>query len=54
MRLFHREIDVQSILIDGATIDLFTDADGLTNFNIFKPPPPGAAPEAGPRAPPRS
>ena len=51
MRLFHREIDVQSIVISGATIDLFTDADGLTNFNIFKPPPPGAAPEAGRTAP---
>ena len=43
MRLFRREIDVQSILIDGATIDLFTDANGVTNFDIFKPPPPGAA-----------
>jgi len=51
MRLFHREIDVQSIVISGATIDLFTDADGVTNFNIFKPPPPGAAPEAGRTAP---
>ena len=51
MRLFHREIDVQSILIDGATIDLFTNADGLTNFNILKPRPPGAAPEPGRSAP---
>ena len=51
MRLFHREIDVQSIVISGATIDLFTDADGLTNFNIFKPAPPGPAPEAGRTAP---
>jgi hypothetical protein len=51
MRLFRREIDVQSIVIEGATIDLFTDADGLTNFNIFKPQPPGAAPEAGRSAP---
>ena len=32
MRLFHREIDVQSILIDGATIDLFTDEDGAHQF----------------------
>jgi hypothetical protein len=51
MRLFHREIDVQSVLIDGASIDLFTDADGLTNFNIVKPRPPGAAPEPGRKAP---
>jgi AsmA-like C-terminal region/AsmA family len=51
MRLFHREIDVQSILIDGATIDLFTDADGLTNFNIIKPQPPGPAPAPGRSAP---
>ncbi len=51
MRLFHREIDVQSILIDGATIDLFTDADGLTNFNIIKPKPPGGAPGPGRSAP---
>src|SRR5580765_3145895 len=44
MRLFRREIDVQSILIEGATIDLFTDEIGVTNFNIFKPEPPDAAP----------
>lgn len=51
MRLLHREIDVQSILIDGATIDLFTDADGVTNFNVAKPPAPGAAPAPGRPAP---
>ena len=51
MRLLHREIDVQSIVIDGATIDLFTDENGGTNFNIFKPEPPGAAPEPGRSAP---
>jgi hypothetical protein len=51
MRLFHHEIDVQSIVIDGATIDLFTDANGVSNTNIFKPAPPAAAPEPG-RAPP--
>ena len=51
MRLFRREIDVQSILIDGATIDLFTNEDGITNFNILKPRPPGAAPEPGRSAP---
>src|SRR4029453_10992252 len=51
MRLFHREIDVQSIVISGATIDLFTDQNGGTNFNIFKPSPPGAAPEPGRSAP---
>ena len=51
VRLFHHEIDVQSIVIDGAAIDLFTDEDGVTNSNIFKPAPPAAAPEPG-RAPP--
>ena len=39
MRLFHHEIDVQSIVIDGATIDLFTDENGVTNSDIFKPTP---------------
>lgn len=47
MRLLHKEIDVQSVLIDGATIDLFTDENGVTNFNIARTPPPGAAPEPG-------
>src|SRR5262245_36421999 len=51
LRLVHREIDVQSILIDGATIDLFTDENGVTNFSIFKPPQPGAAPDPGRGAP---
>jgi uncharacterized protein involved in outer membrane biogenesis len=51
MRLFHRQIDVQSIVIDDATIDLFTDENGVTNFNIFKPQPPGAAPDPGRGAP---
>src|SRR4029077_19145599 len=51
VRLFHHEIDVQSIVIDGATIDLFTDKDGVTNSNIFKRAQPAAAPEPG-RAPP--
>jgi uncharacterized protein involved in outer membrane biogenesis len=47
MKLLRREIDVQSVLIDGATIDLFTDENGNTNFNVAKPPPPGApAPDA--------
>jgi hypothetical protein len=47
MRLLHREIDVQSVSIAGATVDLFTDANGATNFDIFKPSPPGA-PGTGP------
>jgi len=54
MRLLHREIDVQSVRIDGATVDLFTDENGTTNFNVFKPPPGGAPPgtaEPGRRAP---
>ena len=51
MRLLHREIDVQSVSIEGATIDLFTDENGKTNFNIFKPENPGAAPEPSRRAP---
>ncbi len=51
MRLFHREIDVQSIVIEGATIDLFTDANGVTNFNIIKPAPPDAAPGKAGSAP---
>jgi hypothetical protein len=51
MRLFHREIDLQSIVIDGATIDLFTDENGVTNSSIFKPAPPAAAPEPGRAAP---
>jgi len=42
MRLLHREIDVQSIRIDGATVDLFTDENGVTNFNVFKAAPAGA------------
>lgn len=46
MRLLHREIDVQSVLINGATIDAFTDENGVTNFDVFKPLPPGA-PEPG-------
>jgi hypothetical protein len=41
MRLLHREIDVQSILIEGAIIDAFTDENGVTNFDVFRPPPPG-------------
>ena len=41
-KLLRREIDVQSVLIDGATVDLFTDGNGGTNFNILKPRPPGA------------
>ena len=51
VRLLHREIDVKSIVIDGASIDLFKGEDGLTNSDIFKPAPAAAAPEAG-RAPP--
>src|SRR5262245_9507430 len=51
MKLLRREIDVQSILIDGATIDLFTDENGITNFHIVPPPPPGAAPAANRSAP---
>jgi hypothetical protein len=43
MRLLHREIDVQSILIEGASIDLFTDENGATNFNVFKPAAPGSS-----------
>ena len=50
MRLLRREIDVQSILIDGATIDAYTDQNGVTNFDVFKPLPPGA-PEPGRGAP---
>src|SRR5262249_56665880 len=50
VRLLHREIDVQSVLIDGASIDLFTDENGATNFNVFKPSPPGAR-APGRRAP---
>jgi len=51
MRLLHREIDVQSIVIDGATIDLLKDKDGRTNSNIFKPVTPAAAPEPRRAAP---
>ncbi|HEX4440068.1 MAG TPA: AsmA-like C-terminal region-containing protein [Thermoanaerobaculia bacterium] len=50
MRLLHREIDVQSVRMDGAVIDLFTGENGVTNFNVFKPRPPGA-PEPGRGAP---
>ena len=50
VRLFHREIDVKSVVIEGATIDLFKDENGLTNSDIFKPAP-AAALEPG-RAPP--
>jgi hypothetical protein len=51
VKLLHREIDVKSIVIEDATIDLFKDKDGLTNSNILKPAPAAAAPEPG-RAPP--
>jgi hypothetical protein len=48
LRLLHREIDVQSVLIDGASVDLFTDENGVTNFNVFKAVTPGAPPPSGP------
>ena len=51
MRLFHREIDVQAVRIEGATIDLFTNENGVTNFNILKPQPQGAAPKPARDAP---
>ena len=50
VKLFRREIDVKSIVIEDATIDLFKDKDGLTNSDIFKPAPAGPGAGTGPRA----